>query len=172
MDGKSPCEIKENVGMYQSYLLIYLIKFYFSLEHFNFRSCWAFATVTALSFNVFTRTNVNYVFSPQNLLDCSSNFGNDGCNGGWPPYAFEYIFASKITTESNYPYVEKNVPFSYKKNNFLKSKLTMFVLTFVKNTCNTKVLASAPMFGMNSIVLIKQNDENSVKQVNHIYIFF
>lgn len=45
--------------------------------------------------------------SDQQLVDCSSSYGNQGCNGGWPANAMKYIVDKGITTESLYPYVAR-----------------------------------------------------------------
>jgi len=43
--------------------------------------------------------------SEQNLIDCAGDFNNNGCNGGLPSQAFEYIrFNDGINLESVYPY--------------------------------------------------------------------
>jgi len=68
-------------------------------------SCWAFASTGALE-GMHHRWKGKLVsLSEQQLVDCSTNWGNQGCNGGEPETAYSYVTeVGGIDTERSYLY--------------------------------------------------------------------
>lgn len=71
-------------------------------------SCWAFSATGALESAYAIKNKAMgkdlLTFSESELVDCSGEYDNDGCDGGLPTNAFDYIIANKIATEKEYPY--------------------------------------------------------------------
>jgi KDEL-tailed cysteine endopeptidase len=56
----------------------------------------------------FLQNNKLESFSEQQLVDCSTSQGNQGCNGGLMDQAFTYAEGAKMDTESTYPYTGRD----------------------------------------------------------------
>ncbi|KAL7014447.1 hypothetical protein ACKWTF_015933 [Chironomus riparius] len=70
-------------------------------------SCWAY-TAAGVAEGALLKKGINTRLSEQNLVDCSKNGGNSGCNGGDAYYALKYIASNGIAAYEDYPYTAKN----------------------------------------------------------------
>ncbi|CDW76631.1 papain family cysteine protease containing protein [Stylonychia lemnae] len=74
-------------------------------------SCYAFSSVAALEslllmLNPSKYSTVN--LSEQQIVDCSSNYGNYGCKGGLELYVYQYTEDFPVASENQYPYKSKD----------------------------------------------------------------
>jgi C1A family cysteine protease len=86
-------------------------------------SCWAFSTtgsLEGLNFLQGPQKGTLLSFSEQQLVDCSSSYGNQGCNGGLMDDAFKYVIAQGIEQESQYPYTGVTGTCQYNAANAIK----------------------------------------------------
>lgn len=79
-------------------------------------SCWAFATIGALEGIIATRGR-KMLLSEQNLVDCSTSYGNHGCQGGMTDLAFRYVRDNGIMASRDYRYTGKNEKCKFDPNN-------------------------------------------------------
>jgi C1A family cysteine protease len=69
--------------------------------------CWAFSATGALE-GLYAIKNNNLVeFSEQQMIDCSADYGNQGCDGGLMTLAFQYTRRIGAQPSSDYGYTAK-----------------------------------------------------------------
>lgn len=72
-------------------------------------SCWAFSAVGAME-SALAQKNGGSVpnLSEQELVDCSTPYGNNGCGGGLMNLGYDYVLDHHLNTEEKYPYSGRN----------------------------------------------------------------
>lgn len=75
-------------------------------------SCWAFSTIGALEGAHFRSTGELISLSEQQLVSCDKAT-NNGCQGGMPGEAMDYVVKNGISLEGDYPYTAQDGSCSY-----------------------------------------------------------
>jgi len=80
-------------------------------------SCWAFSATAALEGAYFVKNAELKKFSEQQLVDCSSSYGNMGCSGGLMDSAFEYVekYGQELEADYGYKAVDGSCAYSSSK---------------------------------------------------------
>jgi len=85
-------------------------------------SCYTFSAIGSVEGRLILAESLdpNTVdLSEQQLVDCSDDYGNNGCNGGSMAMALKYIKeVGGVMNESDYPYVGKDTPCSADESKF------------------------------------------------------
>ncbi|XP_055947510.1 procathepsin L-like [Argiope bruennichi] len=90
-------------------------------------ACWAFSAIGSLEGQQKKKSDNLVALSEQQLVECSTNDINDGCNGGLMTAAFEYIKRSQgVDTEKSYPYTASQGDCNFRPNH-VGAKITGFV---------------------------------------------
>ncbi|KAM9999217.1 hypothetical protein ACTFIZ_002783 [Dictyostelium cf. discoideum] len=91
-------------------------------------SCYTFSAVGALESHYFRKYNTMLDLSEQNLVDCTSKYGNGGCSGGWMHNCFKYILENGgINQQHNYLYEARVGQCRYNSRD-AQSRLSKYVM--------------------------------------------
>ncbi|CAF0712111.1 unnamed protein product [Brachionus calyciflorus] len=91
-------------------------------------ACWAFSATGAIEAHHAKKTGSIVSLSEQQLVDCSTPFGNNGCRGGYMNNAFRYIIQNNgINSDKIYPYSGNGGRCRFRSNDRSKIQMTSFV---------------------------------------------
>ena len=108
-------------------------------------SCWAFSSTGAIEGTVFMEEKKLYSFSEQELIDCSTKWGNHGCHGGLMDNAFRYLKDHGIEQESDYQYTAKDGSCKYDESKIV-TRVSQFHDVARNNLSQVKAaLATRPL---------------------------
>ncbi len=65
-------------------------------------SCWAFSVTEQLESAIFRSTGLLPDLSAQQITSCTTT--SQGCSGGWPTGAYNYMKSAGVQTTASYPY--------------------------------------------------------------------
>ena len=71
-------------------------------------SCWAISAAGSIESAYFLKTKKLQDVSVQQMVDCSKEEGDQGCNGGYMTGAFEYVEKNGLEKEDDYKYTGKD----------------------------------------------------------------
>jgi C1A family cysteine protease len=67
-------------------------------------SCWAFSAAAAAEGCYAIKNQKSIDLSAQQIVDCCTAGGSNGCNGGWPDQCLSWAMQHNIATWAAYPY--------------------------------------------------------------------
>ena len=119
-------------------------------------SCWAFSAVATLEGQFAKKNKSLESLSEQNLVDCAYNFGNEGCDGGWPNAALSYVrYNHGIDDEDDYPYQAIDENCVYNKSDSVTS---LHLVHNISSGNETELLTSLATIGPISVAIDAEDD--------------
>jgi len=111
-------------------------------------SCWAFSATEAIESQWFLAGHSLVSLSPQQIVDCDKGRGDEGCNGGDTPTAYEYVIsAGGMDSEKDYPYTAEDDKCAFKSESVAAKISSWTYVTKNKNETEMqqKLLEKGPL---------------------------
>jgi len=105
-------------------------------------SCWAFSATGSLEGQWFHKTGKLLSLSEQNLVDCSGDQGNEGCDGGLMDQAFTYMKEKGVESETDYPYTAEDGDCKYQPSKKVASDTGFVDIASGNETALTTAIAT------------------------------
>jgi cathepsin F len=113
-------------------------------------SCWAFSATEAIESQWFLAGNTLTSLAPQQIVDCDKGRGDEGCNGGDTPTAYQYVIAAGgQDSETAYPYKARDEKCAFKPASVVAKIKSWTYIT--KNLNETEMAAKLVTSGPLSI---------------------
>ncbi|XP_075064257.1 cathepsin L-like proteinase [Mixophyes fleayi] len=106
-------------------------------------SCWAFATVGVIESHYCIKKKEQIVLSEQQLVDCDNV--DDGCCGGLPTNALEYVARHGVMKAKDYEYSQKKFTCLYKPDDAIKFNLTKYYVLPGEDNMASSVALDGPI---------------------------
>ncbi|XP_072258359.1 cathepsin S-like [Pyxicephalus adspersus] len=106
-------------------------------------SCWAFATVGVIETQNCLKTKQLVELSEQQLVDCDSE--NDGCCGGHPIKALDYITHHGVMKAKDYEYSEKKQMCLLKSDDALTFNVSKYYALFDEGIMASSLALDGPI---------------------------
>ncbi|KAG8431595.1 hypothetical protein GDO86_018017, partial [Hymenochirus boettgeri] len=106
-------------------------------------SCWAFATVGVLESLYCLKTGELLDLSEQQLVDCDNR--DEGCCGGFPLYAMEYLAHHSLMLSKNYEYSEKKHACQYDSDEAIQLNATKYYILPDEYTMASGIAQDGPV---------------------------
>jgi len=107
-------------------------------------SCWTFSATGAIEGHYFISSGKLVSFSEQQIVDCAHAAGQ-GCQGGWPYKAIDYVAQNGIETESDYPYTARDGSCKYNSGKAIKATSGHKMVTAHSSDLLKTALVSQPV---------------------------